>query len=276
LSRKEGKVVKKGGLLSISELARFARITRTALIHYDNMGLISPVERGENNYRYYSHHQITITNLISTFQELGFPLKEIMKLIKHRTPENIIALFTKQSKHIDENIEKHLSAQKLLLTLKGIMEEGLAAEENKIQVHWAEEESILLGPQIDYSTGLSIEEATHNFYEHCNSMNPDLDLNYPVWGYFTEERLKRGDWVGPDKFYFKMPGGPDRKPSGLYMTGYTRGSYGKSDELYKRLMAYLGENGLEICGPAYEMYLLNEISMVRPEDYLMKISITVK
>ena len=85
--------MKNGGLLSISELASFARITRTALIHYDNMGLISPVERGDNNYRYYSHHQIAATNLITTLQELKVPLKDIMGLIKHRTPDNIVSLF---------------------------------------------------------------------------------------------------------------------------------------------------------------------------------------
>lgn len=267
---------KYNGLFSVSELAKFARVTRSALIFYDNIGLVAPVERGDNNYRYYSPHQITSTNLINTLQELNVPLKKIMELIKHRTPESIVSLFSKQSEQIDRRIDKLLRAQKLLLTLKGIIEEGLSVDEEKIEVGWNEEESILVGPQIDYSGGISIEEAFFNFYKHWSAVDSDLDLKYPVWGIFSEERIKRGDWVGPDKFYFKMPDAPYRKPAGLYVTGYTRGYYGQSDALYKRLMAYIEGNGLEISGPAFETYPLNEISITNPCDYLMRISITVK
>ena len=264
------------GLLSISALARFARINRSALIFYDNMGLLSPVERGENNYRYYSPHQVTITNLINTLQELEVPLKEIIKLSVNRTPEKIISLFSEQNKYIDRQIEKLMCAQKLLLTIQNIIEDGLSVDEEKIETCWNEEESILIGPQNNYSDGTSIEEAFLNFYKYWDNIDSDLNLNYPVWAIFSEERVKRGDWVGPDKFYFKMPDAPDRKPAGLYVTGYTRGYYGQSDALYKRLMAYIEKNKLEICGPAYEMYPLNEISIPDPFDYLMRISISVK
>ena len=265
-----------GGLLSIGELAKFARISRTALIYYDNMGLMSPVKRGDNNYRYYSPHQVTMTNLISTLQELEIPLKEIISLTNKRTPEKIISILSEQSKHIDGQIEKLLRAQKLLLALKDIIEDGLSVDEEKIEVSWNEEESILIGPQIDYSDGTTIEEGLLNFYKHWNVADSDLDLNYPVWAIFSEERVKRGDWVGPDKFYFKMPDAPDRKPAGLYLTGYTRGYYGASDALYKKLMAYIEEHGLEICGPSYEMFPLNELSIPAPHNYLMRISVQIK
>ncbi|MDR2179828.1 MAG: MerR family DNA-binding transcriptional regulator [Synergistaceae bacterium] len=268
--------MKNEGLLSIGELAKFARVTRTALLHYDHLGLVSSVERGDNNYRYYSYHQIASTNLIMTLRDLGLPLKDIVGVLKYRTPESIIALFTEQSKRIDRNVEKMMSSQKLLLTLKSIIEEALAVDEHKMEVHWAEEESILLGPQIDYSMGKSIEEATLDFYKYCNDRDRSMDLNYPVWGVYSEARIKRHDWVGPDRFYFKMPDAPDRKPEGLYLTGYARGNYGHTDGLYSRLMTYIEDHNLEICGPAYETYPLNEISIADPDNYLIRISITVK
>ncbi|MCL2009943.1 MAG: MerR family DNA-binding transcriptional regulator [Synergistaceae bacterium] len=267
---------KHDGLLSVGELAKFARVTRSALIFYDNRGLIRPAERGDNNYRYYSPYQVTTANLINTLQELEVPLKEIADFTNHRTPEKIISLFSEQSKHIDRRIEKLLRAQKLLLTLNGIIEEGLSVDEEKIETRWNEEESILVGPQIDYSGGTTIEEALLDFYKHWDAADSDLDLNYPVWAIFSEERVKRGDWVGPDKFYFKMPDAPDRKPAGLYATGYSRGYYGQSAALYKRLIAHIEENGLEICGPAFETYPLNEISISDPYNYLMRVSIQVK
>ena len=272
----EGEDGTHSGLLSVGELAKFARTSRSALIFYDNMGLVSPVERGNNNYRYYSPFQVTATNLINTLQVIGVPLKEITRFINHRTPEKMISLFSEQSRHIDRQIEELLRAQKLLLTLKGIIEDASDVDEEKIEIRRHEEESILIGPQNDYSDGTTIEEAFLDFYKHCSASDGDMDLNYPVWAIFSEERVKRGDWVGPDKFYFKMPDAPDRKPAGLYVTGHTRGYYGQSAALYKKLLAYIEENRLEICGPAYEMYPLNEISILDPYGYLMRISISVK
>lgn len=271
--------MKKEELLTISELAEFARITRTALIHYDKLGLIAPVERGENNYRYYSFRQIASINLIVTLQKLGIPLEEIEELLRLRTPENIMNLLMEQSQQINQKIEKLSRTQKLLTTLKDMIGNGIAvvsSEENKIEVHWDKAESIFLGPPIDYSDGKSPERAILDFYKYCNRLDKNIDLNYPVWGLFSEERIKRRDWVGPDRFYFNMPDAPDRKPEGLYLTGYARGHYGQSDALYKRLLTYIDEHDLEICGPTYETYPLNEISILDPNNYLMRISIIIK
>jgi hypothetical protein len=114
------------------------------------------------------------------------------------------------------------------------------------------------------------------FYEFCRVYDETLDLNYPVWGVFSEQRIKTRDWSLPDRFYFKMPGAPDRKPAGLYLVGYTRGYYGNSDALYTKMMDYIEENDIEICGPAYETYPLNEISVVDTNNYLIRISISVR
>jgi effector-binding domain-containing protein len=73
-----------------------------------------------------------------------------------------------------------------------------------------------------------------------------------------------------------MPDSPDKKPEGLYLTGYTRGNYGYTKELYTTLLAYAKEHDLKICGPAYETYPHNEISIPDPDNYLIRISITVK
>jgi hypothetical protein len=138
-----------------------------------------------------------------------------------------------------------------------------------------EEEALLLGPQIDYSDGRSIEEAMLDFYSFCLDYDDSLDLNYPVWGLFSEQRIKNRDWDRPDRFYFRMPGAPDRKPAGLYLIGYTRGYYGSSDALYKRMLAYIEQKCLTICGPTYETYPLNEISVADSNNYLMRVSISV-
>jgi DNA-binding transcriptional MerR regulator len=263
-------------LLSISELAAFARVSRTALIHYDKIGLISPVKRGENNYRYYSYGQVALVNMIRTYQELGLSLKEIARISRIRTPESIMKIMRDRIHRIDHDIAALAKTQKLLLTLKDTIEDALGADEHSVQIRRMDAESILLGPPNDYSNGRHMSDALLDFYTHFSRAEDPVDLNYSVWGIYSEDRLRRHDWVWPDRFYFRMPDAPDTKPAGLYAIGYTRGNYGDSDALYRHIFAYIDENGFELCGPAYEEYLLNEISIQNPKRYLLRISVTVR
>ena len=115
-----------------------------------------------------------------------------------------------------------------------------------------------------------------SFYHSVSAKYPNMDLNYPVWGTFSEERIKRGDWIGSDRFYLYNPEGHDRRPAALYAIGYMRGGYSDGDPLYRRLIDYIDKNGFEVCGDAFEEYPLNEVCVVREADYLMRVLITVR
>jgi DNA-binding transcriptional MerR regulator len=264
------------GLISVGEMARYARISRPALIHYDHLGLISPVKRGDNNYRLYSSRQLQSIRFVATLQAIGMPLKEIGELIPRRTPGRILDLIEKHDAHVENEIAELRRTQALMRTLKEIIADGLDADEGRVETRHMEEESLLLGPQIDYSGGKTVEEAMLEFYAFCRARDESMDLNYPVWGVFSERRVKNRDWRLPDRFYFRTPDAPDKKPAGLYLVGFTRGYYGGGEALYGRMLDYIEGNDMEICGPAYETYPLNEISEVDSNNYLIKISISVR
>lgn len=105
---------------------------------------------------------------------------------------------------------------------------------------------------------------------------PDLDLNYPVWGIFSEKRILQNDWKYPERYDFYNPEGYDEIPSDLHAVGYSRGGYGQTDELYKRLLNYIDENDFEICGNTYEEYPLNELNISDNNNYLIRVMITVR
>jgi len=105
---------------------------------------------------------------------------------------------------------------------------------------------------------------------------PGYDLNYPVWAVFSKERVRRGDWNWPERFYFYNPEGHDKKPAGTYVIGYTRGGYGDCSSLYKRLLDYIDTNNLVISGDIYEEYPLNEISVNDSSNYLIRVMIPVR
>ena len=266
----------KNGLISISKLADFTRVTRDTLLHYDHIGLVEPQERGDNNYRYYTIEQIATVSMIRVLRESGLSLKEIQKYRTNRTPHSILELFSRRIEILNEEIESLVKAAKLLENYNRIISEVIDVDEKEIKTEMRGEEKIFLGPPNDYSGGRGVYDALLDFYLYCEEQGREFNLNYAAWGVFSEERLRRGDWVWPDRYYVSDPDAPDTKPAGLYAVGYSRGNYGDTDELYPRILRWIRENGLEICGPAYEEYPLNELCYLDDMNYLIRLMITVR
>jgi len=261
---------------SISDFAEFSRTTRDTLLYYDKIGLLSPAFRKANNYRYYSIGQLAVINLIRTLQDLGMSLEEIKELKDQRTPERVGEVLSTQIEKIDEKIATWVRSRKLLLTLTQSIHSVLDVNENEITVQYRPAEAIVLGDLNDYSRGRTDYDALHTFYHVMSERYPDLNLNYSVWGMFSKERILRGDWVWPDRFYFYNPEGHDKKPASLYAIGYTHGGYGQCDELYTKILDYIDNNGYEVSGDAYEEYPLNEVCINDTGSYLIRVMIAVE
>lgn len=262
--------------LSITAFAKLSRTSRSTLLYYDKIGLLSPMSRKGNAYRYYTYPQIYTVNLIRTCQALGMTLDEIKRLRNEASPKLVDELFERQIEQINGEIETWISARKLLATLKNIIHPLLSVDETAITVEYVPAEPIVLGGINDYNKNKNDHAAYAQFYIDSKKKYPDLDLNYPAWAMFSEERVKNGDWIWPDRFYFYNPDGYDKRPAANYAIGYTRGSYGHSGALYKRLIDYIDTNGYEICGPAYEEYPLTELCYTSDADYLIRLMITVR
>ncbi len=261
---------------SISDFAKLSRTKRDTLLFYDKMELLKPNYRGKNGYRFYSAGQVAAVNLIRTAQRLGFSLVEIKDIIKRRTPAMMDELLRQQIARIDERINEWMRARKLLYVLQKMIHSAIVADKDSFSVEFLPAEAIVLGDVNDYSRERSDYDALLSFYQACTEKYPDMDLNYPVWGIVSEERIRRGDWHWPDRFYFHNPDGYDRRPGALYAIGYCYGDYGETGALYKRLLSYIEKNGYEICGPAYEEYPLNELCVAEVSNYLIRLMITVK
>ena len=118
-------------------------------------------------------------------------------------------------------------------------------------------------------------DALNAFYEEIHDKYPDLNLNYPVWGVFSKERIVKGDWTWPDRYFIYHPNGEQERPGGEYAVGYTRGGYGNCDELYRSLLDYIEQEGYEVVGNTYQEYLLNELFVPDDSQYLIRLFIQV-
>ena len=264
------------GVFSISAFARYSRTTKDTLLHYDRMGLLSPNIRRENGYRYYSPSQLATMNVIRTLQEIGLSLHEIKELIDARNPENFDVTFDEQMGKIEKKIEDLACTRFLLKTLHRNIQEGLRVDEHSLKVVHLPSAPIIKGEENDYSDGKDDYGALNVFYEKISEKYPDLNLNYPVWGLFSGERIRNRDWKFPSRYYFYHPRGDQERDAGEYAIGYTRGGYGLCEDVYLRLLDYIEKEGYVISGDCYEEYILNEISISDDKNYLIRVMLRVE
>lgn len=70
--------------LKIGELAKQTNLAVGTLRYYSDLGLLLPVQRGENGYRYYSQDAASQVQFIKKAQALGFTLEEIKQILDVR------------------------------------------------------------------------------------------------------------------------------------------------------------------------------------------------
>jgi DNA-binding transcriptional MerR regulator len=262
--------------LSIGEFARIVGITRDSLRIYDNKGIFSPAARGnglENDYRYYAPMQITTIKMIRVLTKVGVPLNTIRELAKSRTPEKLIKLLRKQKEELAGEIRFLREAHSVIAMFLDFITEGLLAEESEIFVREGPERRIVLGEPNEYGDGEGFFGA---FARFCTARHtPELNLSYPIGGYFDGMERFLNAPSRPARFFSHNPSGQETISGGLYLTGYTRGYYGQTNGLPRRMADYADKNGLTFTGPVYNTYLLDELSITDTEQYLLQVTASV-
>ena len=70
--------------LKIGELAKQTNLAVGTLRYYSDIGLLQPLQRGDNGYRYYSQNASKQVEFIKKAQAIGFSLEEIKTILDVR------------------------------------------------------------------------------------------------------------------------------------------------------------------------------------------------
>lgn len=266
-------------LLKISDFSRLSGIPRKNLIYYHEIGLLPPERVMENGYRLYAHRQLETVSVISALQEVGMPLCEIKRHLDARTPASLLALFSAQRESVEKRIQKLQRIEAMIDTRLGITRSALELDPAKIELRACAEELLFAGDEICcQDRPEELEKAVETFYNLCDAEK--ITYGYPFGTMIARENLEQENWHFPARYFFKMPleeGSRPKlsKPAGLYLTGFERGAEAAAQRLYTRLYRHMKQRGLVIKGNSYEEFLLDEIAVKTPEDYLLRISIQV-
>lgn len=259
--------------MSIKEFSQMTGIRKELLRFYDNIGLLCPEIRGENNYRYYGYRQIEIGYLINGLRSIDIGLEDIKIYLKERSPKRMIEFFHEKDINIDQEIERLQMTQKLMRLRCSMVEEALTFEENEIRLIQRKKEPIFLCPVLK---NLEIEKELQ-YRDHINSacmyaVNHGVNINFPI-GTMISQPLGYPNF---SQFYFKVSKNHNAwKQAGTYAVVYQRVPESFSTNFYDPLISFLHEQGLKQEGDIYVEYPLDELATTNKEQFRIKLEVKI-
>ncbi|MGL4798458.1 MAG: MerR family transcriptional regulator [Cellulosilyticaceae bacterium] len=265
-------------LLKTNEFAKLFDIHKKTLFYYDEIDLFKPYYVDTNGYRYYSYHQYDTFSIISILKEIGMPLKEIKVFINERNPNLLVDRLMIEKQKLKTHIKKLQHMEQLLETVTTTTEAALSLDPSTITLVESPEEYLTLSSPITAYDDHSFFQVVADHFKYC--IQHHIEDGHPVGAIVSKEHLKEKKFTSLNYLFTKTNTYHDTpfafvKPSGYYVVGYNQGNYDTSPNAYERLLHFIAEHHLTICGASYEETLLDHLSSPNPENYLTRIAIQV-
>lgn len=103
-------------MYTIGQIARKFRLSRTALLYYDSIGLLKNSGRTPSGYRVYSESDCQLLERICSYREAGLPLKKIKELLSG--PSSLtVSLLETRIHELNQSVEILRAHQKGIVRL---------------------------------------------------------------------------------------------------------------------------------------------------------------
>lgn len=166
-------------MFTIRELCEKSNLSRSTILYYHSIGLLSPVMRNESNYRLYSEDSLKQLERICTYREAGVPLNEITKILclgKNAERE----ILERTLEMLNSEVKKIKKKQKIIISmLEG--SQNLVESINGINKDLILESLRLLG--ID-------EDGLVKLHSHLEKTSPEAHKAFLEALEFSEEEIK--------------------------------------------------------------------------------------
>lgn len=262
--------------LSIGEFAELSGIKRKTLIYYDQIGLLVPIQKAQNGYRYYDYPQLYRVNMINLFKEIGMPLVEIKDHLQNSTPEQAALLLKRQRERIHQKQQHYDQMARMVDQQLASLEEYALADELKFSIESYERVPLFFSSRVyrkpNFRASISLSEV------YQQSFSAGYQFIYPA-GIVFRNSAESSDYVSFEsievQYYVKVPGADEARPAGKYVICYF---YGGTEYLniFHRTFAYLKENQLRAVSDIYVDVILNGLSAQKFDDFLLKLLVQVE
>ncbi|MEQ7195037.1 MerR family transcriptional regulator [Enterococcus avium] len=270
--------------LTISEMAKYAGISRRTLIYYDQIDLFKPAKVGENGYRYYGIDQYFELDVILLLKNLDVSLEDIHIFLKNRNVDYVLDGFMRQKQKIDEQIQK---LGRIRSALNSYIERYTTLKNfdlESITYSYREAESFVISDIIESYDDIDAAQIYGRFYSSVDSS--DLFSGYPI-GFLVDGSAfyEKNFHAAPYRALVKIPEERlhiyDRqrvvkRPAGDYVSGFMKDEIHHINTFNNRFRNYLKEKNLELNGDIWELLWQDETTSEHPEDQVFEVLIPVK
>lgn len=265
-------------LLQIGEFSKICQVSVKTLHHYDKIGLLAPAEVDRfTGYRYYKLEQIDTMNYIQRLKRYGFSLEEIQQIISLSDTKEISRRLREQR----DKLKREQQEKTMIL--------------NELQAHISVFERT--GDIMTYQKGYSIEiknSPVMNVLAVRAMMGVDEFGKY--YGTLFE-RVPR-DRVTPTGLngarYFDEEFNSESSDIEVFvgikekdkadkvldscecaMTVH-HGGYSTLSEAYGAVVSWIAENGYEITGAPFDLYIKTQFDSLSPEEWETEVYFPVR
>jgi len=269
-------------MLKIGEFSKLSRVSVRMLRHYDDIGLLRPVEIDRfTGYRYYSAEQLPVVGRITALKDMGFTLADIVKIMEiYDDRELVDAYFEKRRQELLALSAETARQMTLLDTARNRMRKEKDMNYNvsiktfperyAATVHMTlpryEDEALLWQYLNEETAGL-----------HIVPGEPYLAAVSYLDDEYREENVELMAWLTvkgtyPDTEHVKFRTLPAVKTASCTF----RGSYEQLPGCIAALIAWVNENGYKPAGSMFNIYHVSPHETQNPEEFVTEVCYAVE
>lgn len=260
--------------MTTAEFAALHKLNKRTLHYYDDIGLFSPLFKGDNNYRYYDLAQSAELEFILMLKELKMSIAEIKGYMGNPNQKDFIRISDTKQADIDAEIERLKSAQNVLNEKKRQLMLCSKVSDGQIKIEKFPGQYIFTTA---FGTGdYSMEMVLRHLRQAWDAEKYKSNCGV----YISIERIKEKQFDNYNGLF--TPLYKDHKnmkcvcrPKGNYLCGYTKGPWDKIPGLYEKMLRYAEDMKIVLTGYAYEIGL-NEFAISDMEEYVTQVIIKIK
>lgn len=269
--------MKKNNLIfTAGEFAKLHDINKRTLHYYDDIGLFSPLHKGENGYRYYTPYQSATFENILALRELGMSIKEIKEYLDKPNNKDFLNLSATRIEEIECTIKKLTTLKKILkkksemLTICDDVYDGLIRTTHCPEAYLFMSDTTFNAESFD-----TAKHSMDKILEHLKISWSMSSFKLGCGSFIAIEKIISGDFINYDGLFTEMESYKKnlyKKQKGRYLQGFCIGDWSKIPALYGDMLLYAKQNNLLLQGFAFERGQ-NEFAISDAVEYVTEISI---